>query len=114
MAHQEEDGDKLELTRGCALAMYVDGRYNDAEDLQVVVMKTRKRVLGEEHFDTLSSMADLATTYSTCVRHEEAEDLDAVVMKTRKRLLGEEHPGTLSSIGNLAVKSMRKGRRGGV
>ena len=42
---------------------YKEGRWKEAEELVVQVMETRKRVLGEEHPDTLSSMANLASTY---------------------------------------------------
>ena len=38
-------------------------RWKEAEELQVVVMETRKQVLGTEHPDTLKAMADLASTY---------------------------------------------------
>ncbi|OCK72871.1 hypothetical protein K432DRAFT_38395 [Lepidopterella palustris CBS 459.81] len=44
---------------------YIDqGRWKEAEELDVQVMETRKRVLGEGHPDTLTSMANLASTYS--------------------------------------------------
>lgn len=36
------------------------GRLKEAEELEVRVIETRKRVLGEEHPDKLSSMANLA------------------------------------------------------
>lgn len=38
-------------------------RWKEAEELEIQVMETRKRVLGEEHPDTLSSMANLALIY---------------------------------------------------
>jgi hypothetical protein len=59
-------------------------------------------VLGEEHLDTLTSMANLASTYSNQGRWKEAEELEVQVMETRKRVLGEEHPSTLTSMNNLA------------
>jgi len=34
-----------------------------AEELELQVMETGKRVLGEEHPSTLTSMANLASTY---------------------------------------------------
>ena len=39
-------------------------RWTEAEQIEVQVLETRKRVLGEEHPNTLSSMANLASTYS--------------------------------------------------
>ena len=61
-----------------------------------------KRVLGDEHPDTLTSMANLALTYSNQGRWKEAEELEAQVMETFKRVLRDEHLDTLTSINNLA------------
>jgi Tetratricopeptide repeat len=36
------------------------GRWNEAKELQVQMMKMMKRVLGQEHLHTLSSIANLA------------------------------------------------------
>jgi hypothetical protein len=65
-------------------------------------METSKRVLGQEHPETLSSMNNLASTYWDQGRWKEAEELGVQVMETRKRVLGQEHPDTLSSMSNLA------------
>ena len=37
------------------------GRWKEAKELEVMVMETRKPVLGEEHPDSLKSMANLAS-----------------------------------------------------
>jgi hypothetical protein len=65
-------------------------------------METRKTVLGAEHPDTLTSMANLASTYWNQGRWDEAEQLGVQVMETRTRVLGAEHPSTLTSMANLA------------
>jgi Tetratricopeptide repeat len=49
------------------------GRWNEAEKLQVDVVEMSKRLLGAEHPDTLSSMASLATTYRQQGRWSEAD-----------------------------------------
>ncbi|TGZ77583.1 hypothetical protein EX30DRAFT_287808, partial [Ascodesmis nigricans] len=69
-----------------------------AEELGVQVMETRKRVLGEGHPNTLSSMANPASTFWNQGRWKEAEKLEVQVMATTKRVLGEEHPNTLTSM----------------
>jgi hypothetical protein len=74
------------------------------------VMETRKRVLGQEHPDTLTSMANLASTYWDRGRRKEAEDLEVQVIETRKRVLGQEHPDTLTSMANLASTYWDQGR----
>src|SRR3984957_5391397 len=91
--------------------VYVDGgRWKEAEKLQVLVVETMKRVLGEENPDTLTSMANLASTYRKQGRWKEAEVLEVLVMDTRKRVLGEEHPDTLTSMANLASTYRKQGR----
>lgn len=64
-------------------------------------METRKRVLGNEHPDTLTSMAHLAWTFWNQGRWKEAKELEVQVMETSKRVLGQERPDTLTSMSNL-------------
>jgi hypothetical protein len=51
------------------MALYSDGKYKGAEELEVEVMRTSKRLLGEEHPSTLLSMNNLASTYWNPVDH---------------------------------------------
>lgn len=66
------------------------------------VMETRKNLFGDEHPDSLTSMASLTRTYIRQGRWKEAEKLGAQVVETKKRVLGEEHPYTLTSIIDLS------------
>jgi tetratricopeptide (TPR) repeat protein len=86
------------------------GLHNKAELLQVQVMETRKKVLGAEHPDTLTSISNLASTYQNQGRWKEAELLQVQVMETRKKVLGAEHPSTLTIISNLALTYQDQGR----
>ena len=61
-------------------------------------METRKRVLGEEYPDTLSSIANLAFTIKFQICYEEAVSLMENCFDLRKRILGPEHPDTGSSL----------------
>ncbi|KAL4789255.1 P-loop containing nucleoside triphosphate hydrolase protein [Aspergillus venezuelensis] len=78
------------------------GRWSEAEKLEVQVMETLKTVLGDKHPNTLNSMANLASTYQHQGRWNEAEKLELQVMETSKTALGAEHPDTLSSMNSLA------------
>jgi tetratricopeptide (TPR) repeat protein len=107
----EDDGkERLDLARKYARALYTDGRYEEAKELQVQVMQTRKRVLGDEHPDTLTSMNDLVSTYWKQGRWKKAEELQVQVIQTEKRVLGDEHPDTLGSITNLVSTYMNQER----
>ncbi|KAK5652950.1 hypothetical protein OQA88_9429 [Cercophora sp. LCS_1] len=95
-----EEAEKLE----------VQDRWEEAEKLEVQVMETRKTKLGANHPDTLTSMANLASTYRNQGRWEEAEKLFVQVMETRKTKLGANHPSTLTSMANLASTYRNQGR----
>jgi len=93
-----------------ALVYYEQGQWKEAEALQVVVMEKSKQLLGDEHPDTLTSMAKLAVTYRKQGKWKEAEALQVVVIEKRKQLLGDEHSSTLTSKGNLAVTYRNQGK----
>jgi hypothetical protein len=92
------------------LAFYEAGKWKEAEELEVFVMQTTKRVLGEEHPDTLTAMGNLAGTYRKQGKWNEAEELGVLVMQTSKRVLGEEHPDTLTAMANLAATYQNQGK----
>ncbi|PCD38687.1 hypothetical protein AU210_007153 [Fusarium oxysporum f. sp. radicis-cucumerinum] len=98
------------LLTNCARYMLIIGNYGVAEILSKKAVNTRSKVLGEEHPDTLTSMANLASTYRNQGRWKEAEELDIAVIESRKRTLGEEHPSTLTSMANLALTYWKQGR----
>jgi hypothetical protein len=62
------------------------------------VLETRKRVLGEKHPDTLTSIANLAFTWKSQKRDVEDLELMKACLLLRKQKLGAEYPDTISSI----------------
>ena len=86
------------------------GKFTMAEQLAKQSVDDAGYALGEEHPDTLASMATLALAYNNQGRWKEAEELEVQVIETRKRVLGEEHPGTLISMGNPAMVYNNQGR----
>jgi hypothetical protein len=73
-------------------------------------METSKKVLGVDHPSTLTSMANLASTFWNQGRWKEAEELDVAVMETSKKVLGVDHPDTLTTMNNLAFTLKGQGR----
>ncbi|KAL4998871.1 hypothetical protein BDV10DRAFT_184773 [Aspergillus recurvatus] len=104
---QEQYVDYIEKVGTC---LDSDGRYNEAEKLQVQIVKSRKQLLGLEHPATLISMGNLALTYWNQGRWKEAEELQIQIMESRKQVLGPEHPATLTSMHNLASTYLDQGR----
>jgi tetratricopeptide (TPR) repeat protein len=86
------------------------GNIADAEKLAVKSTKARRKILGQEHKDTLSSMGMAGLACRDGGRWKEAEVLEVQVMETSRRVLGEEHPDTLASMGNLASTYWYQGR----
>jgi tetratricopeptide (TPR) repeat protein len=101
---------KTKLVWKCAMTLYSDGRWKEAEELFVQVMETSKKKLGADHPDTLTSMANLASTLWNQGRWDAAEELEVQVMETRKKKLGADHPDTLTSMANLASTYRNQGR----
>jgi hypothetical protein len=64
-------------------------------------MQTMKRVLGDEHPDTLTSMHNVASTLQSQARCEEALQLIETCFQLRQQVLGEQHYKTQSSLGTL-------------
>ena len=60
-----EHPDTLASMANVALTYGDQGRWKEAEQLQVQVLETQKQVLGPEHPDTLTSMANLAYTWKS-------------------------------------------------
>jgi hypothetical protein len=86
------------------------GNSTDAATLATKSMTARKKVLGQEHQDTLSSMAMVGSAYRRGGRWDDAEKLEVQVMETCKKKLGADHPSTLTSMANLASTLWNQGR----
>ena len=98
------------LLYNAAWYMWTIGSITEAVNLSEMAMKVRKKILGQEHEETLRSMGMVGSVYNLGGRWKEAEELEVQVMKTSKRVLGEEHPDTLSSMANLAATYWNQGR----
>jgi hypothetical protein len=60
------------------------------------MIETRKRVLGQEHSDTLASMNNLVFTWKFHGRDYDALKLMKECFLVRKQKLGIDHPNTVS------------------
>jgi tetratricopeptide (TPR) repeat protein len=85
-----------------AEARWAAGDLPGARKIHEQVLDVRRRVLGEEHPDTLTSMNNLAQTLYTQGDLPGARKIQEQVLDVRRRVLGQEHPATLTSMNNLA------------
>jgi tetratricopeptide (TPR) repeat protein len=86
------------------------GSYDKAEELNQRALEENKKVLGDEHLDTLASMNNLALTYWEQGSYDKAEEVNQRVLKGYKKALGDEHPDTLTSMANLTITYRKQGR----
>ncbi|KAH7359474.1 hypothetical protein B0T11DRAFT_244717 [Plectosphaerella cucumerina] len=73
-------------------------------------MESSKTTHGVDNLDTLTRMANLASTYRGQGLLDEAERLEARVMEIKQIDRGVDHPSTLTSMANLALTYMDQGR----
>lgn len=75
-----------------ALTSENKGRCNEAEELDVQVMDTTKRVLGPEHPDTLTSVNNLSFTCKAMRKQAEALIRIDECIQLSKLVLRVDHP----------------------
>jgi hypothetical protein len=81
-----------------ALTYSNQGRWKEAEELEMQVMEIMKRVLSDEHPDTLTSMHNLAFMLQSQACDEEALALMERCFQLREQVLGKQHPDTQLSL----------------
>lgn len=96
-AHGGEHSGALEASSLLALAMHLQGQFEESGQLQRRVMEVLLRDLGIEDAITLTSMHRLGTWLLDQGCLIEAKDLLQLAMFRRRQVLGEEHPDTLST-----------------
>ena len=94
---------------GLGLATYgKQGRWKEAEELDVQVMETKTRVLGAEYPDTLTSMNNLAFTWKGQGRVAEDIKLMEKCVQLQALVLGADHPhNTCSFISYTPITKFR-------
>ncbi|KAJ6459265.1 hypothetical protein C8R45DRAFT_942293 [Mycena sanguinolenta] len=90
--------------------MQLARRSADAKELQIIEVKTQRKLYGPDGLDTLRAMNNLANTYRRLGQFEQAEKLQVEVLEKRRRLLGEDDLDTVSAMHNLAATYDEHGR----
>jgi tetratricopeptide (TPR) repeat protein len=88
---------RVHLSSEVATYLWHQGRWSEAKQLDVQVLETSKRMLGVEHPDTLTRMANLAHTWKRQGRHEDAIDLLRKAERLRRGILGPNHYLTMGT-----------------
>jgi serine/threonine protein kinase/tetratricopeptide (TPR) repeat protein len=93
LREQPEIQARLQTTMGTVYTSL--GVYDAARALLEQAVQTRRRVLGDDHADTLHAINQLANAYWYLGRFDQAEPLYLDVVARRQRTLGVDHPDTL-------------------
>jgi hypothetical protein len=113
LTHATDDTETVRVAgapgESAAILRYAQGDLAGARRLQEEVLAERRRVLGQEHRDTLAAMNNLAATLSSEGDLAGAGLLQEEVLETRRRVLGQEHRDTLAAMNNLAVTLGQQG-----
>jgi Tetratricopeptide repeat len=91
-------------------SIYADrGRRTEAEELNTKLIEIRKRILGQEHPVTLTSMTNFARSDWSQGRLKETEELQMQVVEIEGRTLGRENLFTLRIMSSLAMIWKKQG-----
>ena len=77
------------------------GKHAEAQRINWEVLGARRRVLGEEHPDTLKTVSNLAMSLAYQRKHAEAEEMLQAALEVSRRVLGDGHPLTLTTAESL-------------
>jgi tetratricopeptide (TPR) repeat protein/predicted Ser/Thr protein kinase len=97
------------IRRTIGLAYYNLNLFGKAKQQLERAVDIRKRVLGTEHPDTLTSMDELGVLYNNEGKYAAAEALLTKVSEARQRTLGSKHKDTLAALADLALVVSYKG-----
>ena len=78
------------------------GKYEDANVFYLAALAGQRRVLGEEHSDTLDSMNNLGVLLKKMEDYEGALDYYQQALRGCEKVLGKTHPDTQKTIMNMA------------
>ena len=86
------------------------GLYDEAQPLQESALEVRRRELGSEHPDTLTSVHNMTVLLVAQGKADEAEAFALEALEGRRKVLGDEHTQTLDSMEEMGTVLKALGR----
>jgi tetratricopeptide (TPR) repeat protein len=108
--HQPQSNAFVDLLLRVGIFLREEGKYQEASELVEKALEVLNRTRGTDHPETLTAMADLASTYWNQGRWNAAEKLQETVLEARTRVLGTDHPDTAIAMASLASTYRSQGR----
>ena len=97
-----------------ARTLALSGRVDDGLRMPELLLSDRRRVLGDDHRETLDSYGHLAHFHHLAGNDDESVRRYSDLLERRRRLLGEHHPETEQTRANLATVTARRGDANGI
>jgi Flp pilus assembly protein TadD len=104
-----EDERQATLLSCVAVQDQYRGDFRSARGLHEQVLAARRRLLGDRHPNTLTSIGNLAGTLSAQGDLDGARRLQEEDLRASQRVLGRKHPNTLIAMNNLAQILLAQG-----
>jgi serine/threonine protein kinase len=86
------------------------GLHAAAMPLQESALATRRRVLGEAHPETITSISNMGHLLHAQSRLPEAEALTLEAVEKNRQILGVDHPNTLAAVSNMGTLLQSQGK----
>jgi tetratricopeptide (TPR) repeat protein len=100
---EEEPEAWLRLQAESAHYLWQRGQYRQAMTLQEEALASCRRVLGDDHPNTMNAMNNLALGLRALGDLDGARELFEQALASCRRVLGDDHPDTLNAMNNLAL-----------
>jgi tetratricopeptide (TPR) repeat protein len=86
------------------------GLYDAAFPLRQSALATSRRVLGDDHADTLAAMSGMGNLLLAQAKPNDAEPFLREALDRSRRVLGDAHRGTLTAIGDMGALLRAQGK----
>ena len=109
-AQKRGDERGTELSNALGYHLHAIGDYAGAYPNFQLALEINRKVLGEEHPDTASSLNNLGALLQAMGDYEGARPYYEKALEINRKVLGEEHPDTARSLNNLAILHYYEGK----
>ena len=98
-----EEAATYDIASGLGIKMEDKGKYEEAKVFYLAALEGQRRVLGDEHKKTLSSMNNMGVLLKKMEDYEGALDHYQQAFRVQEKVMGKTHPDTLTTIMNMGI-----------
>ena len=99
-----EEAVTYEIAYSLGIKLKKKGKYEEAKVFYLAALEGLRRVLGDEHKTTLTTMYNMGVLLNDGLKdYEGAVDYYQQALRVQEKVLGKTHPDTLATIMNMAI-----------